>query len=118
MSTASQKTHPPSTSLHCPLDEVDIPGGPAMADKPPEDVPVEPVLLDQGADDWDDSAPPAPPAPPPAPPTPPAGQREHSPAAPERAPSLPAPPAPAPVVPQPPAPAAPAPASLCPTVCP
>ncbi|KAL7279387.1 hypothetical protein ACG7TL_007228 [Trametes sanguinea] len=89
-----------------PLDEVDIPGDPAMADKPPEDVPDAPELPDQGGDDWDDPAPPAPPAPPAAP----AGQRERSPAAPERVPSPPAPPAPAPVVPQPPAAPAPAPA--------
>ncbi|KAL7285881.1 hypothetical protein ACG7TL_000992 [Trametes sanguinea] len=95
-----------------PLDEVDIPGDPAMADKPPEDVPDAPELPDQGGDDWDDPAPPAPPAPPPASPAPPAapaGQRKHSPAAPERTPSPPAPPAPAPVVPQPPAAPAPAP---------
>ncbi|CDO76911.1 hypothetical protein BN946_scf184594.g18, partial [Trametes cinnabarina] len=89
-----------------PLDEVDIPGDPATADKPPEDVPDAPELPDQGGDDWDDPAPPAPPAPPAAP----AGQRERSPAAPERAPSPPAPPAPAPVVPQPSAAPAPAPA--------
>ncbi|KAL7278649.1 hypothetical protein ACG7TL_007650 [Trametes sanguinea] len=98
-----------------PLDEVNIPGDPATADKPPEDVPDAPELPDQGGDDWDDPAPPAPPAPPPAAPAPPAppaapaGQRERSPAAPERAPSPPAPPAPAPVVPQPPAAPAPAP---------
>ncbi|KAJ3019620.1 hypothetical protein NUW54_g40 [Trametes sanguinea] len=92
-----------------PLDEVDNPGDPATADKPPEDVPDAPELPDQGGDDWDDPAPPAPPASP-APPAPPAGQREHSPAASERAPSPPAPPAPAPVVPQPPAAPAPAPA--------
>ncbi|KAL7278120.1 hypothetical protein ACG7TL_008091 [Trametes sanguinea] len=50
-----------------PLDEVNIPGDPATADKPPEDVPDAPELPDQGGDDWDDPAPPAPPAPPAAP---------------------------------------------------
>ncbi|KAL7280846.1 LOW QUALITY PROTEIN: hypothetical protein ACG7TL_005790 [Trametes sanguinea] len=93
-----------------PLDEVDIPGDPVTADKPPEDVPDAPELPDQGGDDWDDPAPPAPPAPhpaapaPPAPPPAPAGQREHAlspPAPPALAPPSAAP-APAPAPPRPP----------------